>query len=130
MSENVIRFTEYLDVHLDTEMWVCHSCNHELISARSDYKTGCLVSARDPREIHQPIIEGDYSFAPDPEWVRIIEFYCPNCGRQIETEYLPPGHPVTKDIELDVDSIKSRLASGEVVIKDGKMQLATESENV
>ena len=42
-------------------------------------------------------------------------------ARQIETEYLPPGHPITHDIELDIDSLKARLASGDLVIREGKL---------
>lgn len=116
-----IRFTEYLDLDVEKEMWHCHTCDSALISARDNYKRGCLVAERDPREIHAPGIEGDYSFSPDPEWVRIVEFYCPNCGRQIETEYLPPGHPITHDIELDLDSLKQRLKSGGLVVVNGKL---------
>ncbi|MCX7171145.1 MAG: acetophenone carboxylase, partial [Proteobacteria bacterium] len=92
-----LRFTEYLDLDLNDDHWYCHDCGTQLISARESYKKGCLVAERDPRDIHNPVIEGDYTFAPDPGWVRILEFYCPNCSRQIETEYLPPGHPVTHD---------------------------------
>jgi acetophenone carboxylase len=116
-----IRFTEFLDLDVEKEMWHCHTCDSALISARDNYKKGCLVAERDPREIHSPGIEGDYSFTPDPEWVRIVEFYCPNCGRQIETEYLPPGHPITHDIELDLDSLKQRLKLGELVVVNGKL---------
>ena len=122
-----IRFTEYLDLDIDREMWHCHTCDKELISARENYKKGLLVAERDPREIHAAVLEGAYSFSPDPDWSRIIEFYCPNCARQIETEYLPPGHPITHDIELDVDSLKRRLKAGELVIKDGKLAVAEES---
>ena len=116
-----IRFTEYLDLDLNDEHWYCHDCGTKLISAWESYKKGCLVAERDPSEIHNPVIEGEYTFAPDPEWVRILEFYCPNCSRQIETEYLPPGHPVTVDIEVDLDSMKARLSSGNVIIKAGKL---------
>jgi acetone carboxylase gamma subunit len=119
-----IRFTEYLDLDLDRELWLCHTCDHALISARENYKKGCLVAERDPREIHAPVLEGAYSFSPDPDWSRIVEFYCPECGRQIETEYLPPGHPITHDIELDVDSLKKRLASGDLSVKGGKLVIA------
>ena len=70
-------------------------CGRELISARENYKRGCLVAERDPSEIHPPIIEGEYSFSPDPDWVRVLEFDRPGCGKQVETEYLPPGHPIT-----------------------------------
>jgi hypothetical protein len=119
-----IRFTEYLDLDVEREMWHCHTCGTALISARQSYKRGCLVAERDPREIHAPVIEGEYTFSPDPDWSRILEFYCPRCGRQIETEYLPPGHPITHDIELDVDSLKRRVQSGEYVIVKGKLAMA------
>jgi acetophenone carboxylase len=125
MPNTRIRFTEYLDLDVDREVWRCNRCDAELISARQPYKEGCLVYERDPREIHPPLIEGEFTFSPDPDWVRILEFYCPGCGAQVETEYLPPGHPVTIDIELDLDSLKARLGSGElVVVEDGRLAVA------
>ena len=104
------RITEYLEIDLDTEQWVCVKCGAALGSARDNYKHGCLVWERDPREVHRPVVEGDYTFAPDPEWCRILEFICPGCATLIEVEYLPPGHPVTHDIELDIDALKERVA--------------------
>lgn len=102
------QITEYLDINLEKEMWCCHKCGYELISARENYKKGCLVYDRDPREIQRPRIKGEYTFAPDPEWQRFVEFYCPNCGTMIEVEALPPGHPITHDIELDIDKLKEK----------------------
>ncbi|HIJ61185.1 MAG TPA: acetophenone carboxylase [Rhodospirillaceae bacterium] len=116
-----IRFTEYLDLDLNDEHWYCHDCGTRLISARENYKRGCMVAQRLPEEIHNPVIDGPYSFAPDANWVRIVEFYCPNCSRQIETEYLPPGHPITVDIEVDIDSLKARLEKGEITVVGGKL---------
>lgn len=123
-----IKFTEYLLLDLDDEYWYCNSCKQQLNSAHENYKRGCLVYERDPTEIHQPIIEGEYTFSPDPDWVRILEFYCPGCGRQIETEYLPPGHPITHDIEVDVARLKARVDKGELEIRDGHLHL-TEAGN-
>ena len=121
-----IRFTEYLDLDLEEESWHCHDCGHRIASAHDNYKTGCLVADRDPSEIHPPIIEGEYTFAPDGNWVRILEFYCPSCARQVETEYLPPGHPITHDIELNVASLKAPVQAGELFIKDGRLHRAEE----
>lgn len=115
-----VRFTEYLDLDLDTETWCCHTCNHQLIEAKENYKRGCLVAERDPAEIHPARLEGEYTFSPDPDWVRILEFYCPNCGRQIETEYLPPGHPITHDIEVDIGQLKGHVEAGDIEIHDGR----------
>lgn len=122
---STLRFAEYIDADLETERWSCHDCGHDLGELRGNYKRGLLVAERDPREIHNPVIEGEFTFAPKSDWIRIIEFYCPGCGRQAETEYLPPGHPLTQDTQLDVDSLKERIAAGEVRINnDGKLEVA------
>lgn len=119
-----LHFAEYIDANLDTERWSCHECGQDLGDLRGNYKRGLLVGERDPREIHEPVLEGEHTFAPKSDWIRIIEFYCPGCGRQAETQYLPPGHPLTQDTELDVDALKQRIASGEVRISnDGKLEV-------
>ena len=113
MSKRAI--TEYLDLDPNTERWSCNRCGVDLGSARENYKKGCLIAAREPTDIHPPIVEkSEYSFAPDRDWCRIVEFYCPNCGTLIETEYLPPGHPLTHDIELDIDALKVKDAAEEM----------------
>ena len=124
-----IRFTEYLDLDLETEEWLCHSCGHKLIDASSNYKCGCLVAERDPTEIHQSILQGEYTFSPDPRWIRILEFYCPHCARQIETEYLPPGHPITHDIEVDIAGLKRRLEDGDLMVRDGRLAAVDRDEH-
>jgi len=102
------QITEYLDVDVAKEMWCCHRCGQELISVRKNYKLGCLVYNRDPRTIYNPLMDGPYSFSPDPEWIRVVEFYCPSCGIMIENEFLPPGHPITYDIQLNIDKLKEK----------------------
>ncbi|UHQ95058.1 acetone carboxylase subunit gamma [Haloterrigena alkaliphila] len=101
------RVAEYLEVDLTNEQWQCARCTETLGPANENYKRGCLVNERNPREVHPPILEDEeYSFAPDPDWVRIVEFYCPGCGTMIENEYLPPGHPITNDTQLDLEKLK------------------------
>ena len=110
------RITEYLDLDLQSERWSCNRCSADLGSARANYKEGCLIAARDPREVHPPMVEGDeeaYTFAPDPDWCRIVEFYCPGCGTMLENELLPPGYPPTHDIELDLDALRRRVLGGD-----------------
>jgi acetone carboxylase, gamma subunit len=107
-----VRITEYLEIDLDKETWVCQRCGRELISARENYKKGCMVADVPLYEVHPPLVEGrTYSFCPDPDYCRLLEFYCPECGVVIENEYLPPGHPITHDIELDVDQLKKRYGA-------------------
>lgn len=109
--KSIERITEYLDMDLEREVWLCNRCGHELGPTGENYKTGLLVYERDPREIHRPLInpqEYAYNFGPDPTWCRLLEYYCPGCGTMVETEYLVPGHPITRDIELDIDWLKQR----------------------
>jgi acetone carboxylase gamma subunit len=106
-----IPMTEYLQIDLERELWMCRTCAGDLGPARRPYKEGLLVYARDPREIHKPILNPElyeFTFAPDPKWVQILEFYCPGCGTLIEAEYLPPGHPPVNDMEFDLDALKKQ----------------------
>ena len=108
-----IRITEYLVVDAATERWHCERCGHDLGSARADYKRGCLVAERPLAEVHPRATgEGAFSFTPDPAYCRLIEFYCPGCGVMVENEYLPPGHPLTHDIELDIDALRAKYGHG------------------
>lgn len=114
-----VLITENLRIDLDTERWECRDCGAELISARDNYKRGLLVYNRDPREIHKPLLDpAKYAitYAPNPDWCRILEYYCPQCGTMIETEYLPPGHPPVRDIELDIDALKRQWKDREEVL--------------
>jgi len=117
-----LRVTEYLEIDLDDEVWRCARCARPLGPASRSYKELCLLYDRDPEEINPPLISGPHTFAFDPAWTRIIEFYCPGCGTQIETEYLPPGHPITHDIEIDLVSLKARIAAGELEIHEGRLR--------
>lgn len=106
-----VPMTEYLVIDLDSERWVCRVCAHDMGSAHENYKPGTLVHDRDPREIHQPIIDPDryeYTFSPDPTYCRILEYYCPGCATQIECEYLPPGHPPAVDILVDIPALRKQ----------------------
>jgi acetone carboxylase gamma subunit len=109
-----VPMTEYLQIDLERELWMCRVCSHDVGPARKPYKEGLLVYARDPREIHKPILNPDwyqFTFAPDPEWVQIIEYYCPQCATLIEVEYLPPGHPPVNDMEFDIDALKQQWST-------------------
>lgn len=104
-----LQITEYLDIDLAEERWRCNRCGADLGDARDSYKKGCLVRDRHPHEIHFPIGPSkEFNFSLDPKWMRIVEFYCPGCGVMVENEYLPPGHPLTWDIQLDIDKLKKK----------------------
>ncbi len=108
-----ICITEYLRIDLESERWECRRCARDLGNARDNYKRGLLVHDRDPREIHQPVVDPtryDYTFAPDPAYCALLEYYCPGCGTLVEVEYTVPGHPPVRDLELDFDDLKRKAA--------------------
>ena len=113
-----VLMTEYLRVDLDAEQWECRVCDHVIGPATANYKEGLLVHNRDPREIHPPILDPErykFTFSPDPEWVRILEYYCPSCGTQVETEYATPGHPPLHDMQPDLPAMRAQWAQREEV---------------
>ncbi|MGO2111334.1 MAG: acetone carboxylase subunit gamma [Pseudoclavibacter sp.] len=105
-----IRITENLDVNMATRRWECHHCSADLGPADANYKRGCLIAERSPHEVWQPLVDEQTNFSYREDWIRIVEFYCPSCGWLIELEMLPPGHPITHDIELDLDALARRTA--------------------
>jgi len=111
---NKIHITEYLDIDLEKEIWACRRCNAELGSARKSYLHSCLVHDRTATEIYgEPMKLADgqiVSYAPDPGFSHILEFYCPQCGTMVEIQYLMPGHPIPVDIALDIDQLKARYS--------------------
>jgi len=116
-----VLMSENLRIDLDAEMWECRHCNKVLISARDNYKRGLLVYDRDPREIHKPLLDPEkytLTYAPDPTWCRLLEYYCPQCGTMMETEYLPPGHPPLRDMEFDIDAMKEQWKHRQEVTKE------------
>ena len=106
------QITEYLDIDLEKEMWCCNKCGYELISARKNYKKGCLVYDRDPTTVHPPYVSGDYTFSPDPTWCRIVEFYCPGCYTLLEVEAVPPGYPIVHDFQPDLETFYREWLEG------------------
>jgi acetone carboxylase gamma subunit len=107
---NLRPITEYLAIDLENERWTCRQCGHDIGSAREDYKLGLVFRARDPKEVHSSGLNLPRLY-PDPEWCRVVEMFCPSCAVLIEVEYLPPGHPLTHDIDLDIDALKNAAAS-------------------
>ncbi|MCZ7526504.1 MAG: acetone carboxylase subunit gamma [Acidimicrobiia bacterium] len=105
-----VRITETLDIELDDEQWVCNRCDTVLGPARENYKLHLRAWARDPETIHPPLVEGEISLSPKAAWGMLVELYCPGCGVMVENELLPPGHPLTHDIELDLDDLRRRVA--------------------
>ena len=102
--------TEYLAIDLDNERWVCRQCDHDIGDARENYKRGLVLRDRDPKDIHSSGLDMPRMY-PDPQWCQVVEMFCPSCAVLLEVEYLPPGYPLTHDIDLDIDALKKAESS-------------------
>ena len=71
------RITEYLDLDTATLEWACNRCGQSLGPAAKNYKEGCLIADRDPREIWQPFIDASFNFAYNPSCAYSDAFICP-----------------------------------------------------
>lgn len=114
-----VQITENLDVEIASRRWSCHHCQADLGAATENYKRGCLVAERSPEEVWRPRVDEAVTFSYKPDWVSIVEFYCPGCGWLIEVEMLPPGHPITHDIQLDLDQLERTSSEQATTHREG-----------
>ena len=76
-------------------------CGHDFCAHDRNWKHEALILVRDDAESLAEIYPK--WAAPDPEWVELREFICPSCARLLETESVPPGHPVVHEFLPDVE---------------------------
>jgi acetone carboxylase, gamma subunit len=76
-------------------------CGHDFCRFDRNWKHEALILVRDDAESLREIYPK--WAAPDPDWVELREFICPSCGRLLETEAAPPGHPVVHEFLPDVE---------------------------
>lgn len=77
-------------------------CGHEFGDYRQNWKLNALIYVRDDAEKLGELYP--HLMAPDPAWQVIREYYCPNCGAQLEVEAVTPWYPVIHDFEPDIDA--------------------------
>ncbi len=64
-------------------------CGHSFGDYRKNWKLGAHIIVRDSEEALREIYPN--SDLPDPEWMEIREFICPECGTLHEVEAAAPG---------------------------------------
>ncbi|MCB1385565.1 MAG: acetone carboxylase subunit gamma [Nitratireductor sp.] len=76
-------------------------CGHSFGDYRSNWKLSASIIVRDSEEALREIYPN--SDLPDPAWMEIREFICPECGTMHEVEAAAPGYPVVHDFEPDLE---------------------------
>ena len=80
-------------------------CGQEFGDYRENWKTNALINVRDTEESLGEIYPGPR--CPDPEKNEIREFICPNCGRQLEVDAVPPGYPILMNFRQNLEAFYS-----------------------
>jgi hypothetical protein len=98
-KEELFELTPYVKVMKGTNgqaILACADCGHVLCDANENFKLFCLIYDRDPAEIYV------HNRPPDKEWMIFREFYCPECGVQMEVEGTPVATPIVHNYELNL----------------------------
>ncbi|MEX2194405.1 MAG: hydantoinase B/oxoprolinase family protein [Thermoleophilaceae bacterium] len=88
-------------VRAGSELVIRCDCGHDLCAHDANWKMEAVVFVRDSDELMREVYPK--MGHADPEWMELREFHCPSCGRQLETEAVPPGYPVTHEFLPDVE---------------------------
>lgn len=77
-------------------------CGHEFGDYRVNWKIYANIYVRDTKEALEEIYPGHQ--CPDPRFLEVREYYCPNCATLLEVEALAPGMAATFDFLPDIDT--------------------------
>jgi len=99
----ILPLTEHLMiVSKDSRMIVKALCGYEFGDYRENWKLKALIHVRNKVEQFKEIYPDP--LYPDPNWCEIREFICPGCGILLDVDVVPPGYPVIKEFEPDIET--------------------------
>jgi N-methylhydantoinase B/acetone carboxylase alpha subunit len=85
----------------DSELAIRCDCGHDFCGHTENWKMHAVVFVRDSDELLREVFpERGHC---DPEWQHLREYYCPDCGRQLEVEAVAPCYPVVHEFLPDVE---------------------------
>ncbi len=76
-------------------------CGQEFGDYHQNWKLSALIRVRNTLGSLEPIYPGPRK--PNPDWMEIREYICPNCATLLEVEAAPPGWPVIFDFLPDLE---------------------------
>ncbi|TWG97317.1 acetone carboxylase gamma subunit [Mesorhizobium sp. J18] len=76
-------------------------CGHSFGDYRRNWKLQALINVRCTEASLREIYPNND--IPDPDWMEIREFICPDCSTIHEVEAAAPGYPIVHDFEPDLE---------------------------
>lgn len=77
-------------------------CGQDFGDYRRNWKLSALINVRDTEEKLQELWPGPR--CPDPEKNEVREFFCPECGLQLEVDAVPPGYPILANFTPNLEA--------------------------
>jgi acetone carboxylase gamma subunit len=103
----VLPLTEHLMiVNKDGNLIIKALCGYELGDYKENWKLKVLIRVRRTLEEFKEIYP--YPLVPDPNWCEIREFICPGCGALLDVDAVPPGYPIIKEFEPDIETFYTK----------------------
>ena len=105
-----VAFTDPILLPVGDHLFICQSsegrvtkceCGHSFGDYRGNWKLQAHIAVRDTEAALREIYPN--SDIPDPEWMEIREFICPQCATLHEVEACAPGYPIVHDFEPDLE---------------------------
>ena len=81
------------------------TCGYSFGDYRVNWKLSALIHVRDDEASMSEVYKGREM--PDPNWIQVREYICPNCGTQHEVEAVPRGCPPDFEFLPDLDTFYS-----------------------
>jgi acetone carboxylase gamma subunit len=78
------------------------SCGCDFGDYRVNWKLSALINVRDDEKSISEIYKDREM--PDPGWIQLREYICPDCATQLEVEAVPRGCPPDFDFLPDLDT--------------------------
>lgn len=108
--EDRVTWNDPILLPVSDRLFICESaegrivrceCGHSFGDYRKNWKMKALINVRNTEESLREIYPN--SDIPDPEWMEIREFFCPDCGHLHEVEAAAPGYPLVHDFQPDLE---------------------------
>jgi len=97
----VLPLSEHLMIiNKDGNLVIRALCGYEFGDYKENWKLKALIHVRRSDEEFKEI----YLLPPDPAWCEIREFVCPGCGALLDVDAVPPGYPIIKEFEPDIET--------------------------
>ena len=95
---------KYLELDTDALTISCRQCGTELCGADQNYREHSAMRTGPVTDAGVPFVPPEDKLGQKTD-LEFREFFCPDCGVLLQTEFAQEDDPLLHDIDIDVDSL-------------------------